>query len=413
MVRVCKKPASAPPQPLPGYVETHLTKCVCGGNLTWFRNTPALVVDLNGVSDITHGIKRCQNYHCRTMYMCNFYAAAHGHVNTCGVSDLRDGILFVSAGRAFTLKFLEYHECLLFRGFLPSSSASWSYKQVHGSADVVADFHKQLNDAMFYRMCMQEFESIGQHLNIVIGGDLCDGMLAKYSKYLHESVLPPADRDGVRELVADGHEKVRARCAKSKSSSVTWKDTHTHGWFMVVDPASQHIVAVSEQVQPENNEVLNKALEMVLPLYPRCNALIMDRVCSFMPSAQKRSDFDQLKYYSVDKFHARGHVATCPCNPLKVLRLKRRVNKINTAAAEQLFSWFRGYARTFNEMRRSRHRFIVMYFCRKHNELVDARDTDHLKKHRLIAPKKQKKGKYPCTPKITKKPAVMKKIRKR
>ncbi|CAK0823125.1 unnamed protein product [Prorocentrum cordatum] len=364
MVGVCKKPASAPLQPLPGYAGTHLTNWVCGGNPTWFRNAPALVVALNGVSDITHGIKRCQHYRYRTMYMCNLYAAAHGHVNTCGVSDLRGGILFVSAGRAFALKFLEYHGCLLFRGFPPSWSASWSCKQ-------------QLNDAM----CMQEFEPIGQHLNIAIGGDLCDGVLAKHIAHFHESVM--------------------------------WEDTHTHGLFMVVDPASQDIVAVSEQVQPENNEVLNKALDMVLPLYPRCNALIMDRACSFMPSAQKRCDFDQLKYCSVDKFHARGHAATCPCNPLKALRLKRRVNTINTAAAEQLFSWFRVYARTLNEMRRSRHKFSAMYFCRKRNELVDARGTDHLKKHKLIAPKKQKKGKYPCSPKIAKKPAVMKKARKR
>eukprot|EP00959_Pyramimonas_sp_CCMP1952_P135794 2840927-Pyramimonas_sp.AAC.1 len=78
----------------------------------------------------------------------------------------------------------------------------------------VADFHKQLNDAM----CMQEFEPIGQHLNIAIGGDLCDGVLAKHIAHFHESVLPPVDRDGARELAADGHEKARARCAKSKPS---------------------------------------------------------------------------------------------------------------------------------------------------------------------------------------------------
>ena len=57
-------------------------------------------------------------------------------------------------------------------------------------------------------------------------------------------------------------------------------------------------------------------------------------------------------------------------------------------------------------MRRSRHKFIVTYICRKHNELVDARDTDHLKRCKIITLKKQKKGKYPCTPKITKKPPV-------
>ena len=98
MVRVRKKPASSPPLPLPSYVETHLTNCVCGGNLAWFRNAPALVVDLSGVSDVARGMKRCQKDHCRTVYTCNFYAAARGRVNACGVSDLRCGLLFVSAG---------------------------------------------------------------------------------------------------------------------------------------------------------------------------------------------------------------------------------------------------------------------------------------------------------------------------
>eukprot|EP00959_Pyramimonas_sp_CCMP1952_P317450 6643928-Pyramimonas_sp.AAC.1 len=75
---------------------------------------------------------------------------------------------------------------------------------------------------------------------------------------------------------------------------------------------------------------------MALPRCPRCKALIAGRAWACMPNDQWRCDFDQLKYYRVDNFHARGHAATCPRDPLKALWLRRRVIKINAAAAEQL-----------------------------------------------------------------------------
>lgn len=36
------------------------------------------------------------------------------------------------------------------------------------------------------------------------------------------------------------------------------------------------------------------------------------------------------------------------------------------------------YARVFNDLRPGRQRFVVLYFVRRHNALMDAGDTDHL-----------------------------------
>lgn len=409
MPNVCKKPASKPPALAPSYAETSLTSCVCGYGLQKFSDVAALCVDIAGVSDITHGIWRCTNSRCRTYHGCNYRVIGGQHINTCAVSDLTEGVLFLGSGRCFTLRYLRYHENLLFRGFLSTRSAAWSFVDAYGGQDVQKHFDERINDGLFYFLAMQELEQVDMHTKIVIGEELTTAALTKYSKYMHAHVLPPRDPHNVRELVADGHEKVRARCEKSRGASSQGgrcAHSHTNGWFMVVDPASKHIVAVHEQVQPENNATLTDILHSILPIYPSCNALIMDRVCSYAPSAAKDPALSQIKYYIVDKFHALHHVSTCPCNPHKIVRLKRRLSGVNSSACEQLFSWFRGYARVFNEMRRLRHCFLVMYFARRHNTLVDNGDLGHLQKHGARVAKKRRSTPYPCAPRAMKKPAA-------
>ena len=115
-----------------------------------------------------------------------------------------------------------------------------------------------------------------------------------------------------------------------------------------------------------------------------------------------KAALSQLKYYSVDKMHAQTHVDTCPNNPLKVLRLKRRLKEINTQICEQTFSWFRGYARVFNSLRSLRHRFVVLYFAKKHNEMVDKNDMSHLNEFSSGSPYRKKPTSYPCMKKIKK-----------
>jgi hypothetical protein len=105
----------------------------------------------------------------------------------------------------------------------------------------------------------------------------------------------------------------------------------------------------------------------------------------------------QLKFFPVDKFHAKkGHNSKCKNNPYNVRRLMSRVKHVNTSVAEQVFSWFRGYARTFNEMRGVRHIFLALYYAGMHNELVSAGCTDHLNKYNAGRPTTRTTRGYAC-----------------
>jgi hypothetical protein len=58
-----------------------------------------------------------------------------------------------------------------------------------------------------------------------------------------------------------------------------------------------------------------------------------------MPSAKKTNRLEQLKHFSLDRFHSYGHSKSCPCNPLSKARLKKGSHGLNTSIAEHTFSW--------------------------------------------------------------------------
>ena len=118
----------------------------------------------------------------------------------------------------------------------------------------------------------------------------------------------------------------------------------------------------------------------VLSHYKNVIAIIYDRMCSCLPGVQKISEFKQVKYWIVDKFHAKGHVNSCPCSPLHVHCLKLRVKHVNASISEQVFSWFRGYSHTFNSMARKAQRFYVHLFAKKHNSMIRSGLPNYLNK---------------------------------
>ena len=139
------------------------------------------------------------------------------------------------------------------------------------------------------------------------------------------------------------------------------------------------------------------------------NTAIMDRMCKVMPAASQKAEFQGIKYWTCDLWHGRKHSKKCPCNPHVHARLKRRLKGVNTSIAEQVFSWMRGFARTFNELRPARHHFLMLYYCKRHNALVDAKYTGHLNKFAHKNPKKRQSSSYSCNKKVVKKPAMKKK----
>lgn len=151
-----------------------------------------------------------------------------------------------------------------------------------------------------------------------------------------------------------------------------------NGWFMAVDPRTGIVMAVHEMISPENNQIASDVLKDIVSLSPQLDCVVYDRMCSSLKKMSSMDSFKGIKYWAVDKFHAHGHTATCPCNPLVHKRLARRLSRTNTSVAEQTFAWFRGYASSLNTMARDAHLFYVLQYVQRHNDLMRSSQDSHL-----------------------------------
>ena len=151
----------------------------------------------------------------------------------------------------------------------------------------------------------------------------------------------------------------------------------SHGWFMLVTPEGR-VVTMVHMIDPENNDHVTEALTIAVMEFKKLDALAYDRMCSYAPKSKSKEIFKRVKWWAVDAFHLRLHKETCKYSPRKVPALKRRFKGVNTSVAEQTFSWLRNYARTVNEMKETRGRFLTMLYVKRHNELVEAGNTEHL-----------------------------------
>ena len=114
-------------------------------------------------------------------------------------------------------------------------------------------------------------------------------------------------------------------------------------------------------------------------------------------------DMSQIKFWCCDKWHGSTHTQDCPCRP-SLRRLALRLRGVNTPRSEQVFSWFRMYARVLNEMREARDRFLVLLFCQQHNKMIHAGEAlNHLPP--AWARKGKHGGHYDC-PRAMKRPSA-------
>lgn len=90
---------------------------------------------------------------------------------------------------------------------------------------------------------------------------------------------------------------------------------------------------------------------------------------------------------TVDRFHGAKHGKSCTYSPQNNKALEQRLENVNTSAAEQIFSWFRGYSRGFNGLKKSRYHFLAFYYSKLNNQFVDAGQNNHLNvyKHQKIS----------------------------
>ena len=85
-----------------------------------------------------------------------------------------------------------------------------------------------------------------------------------------------------------------------------------------------------------------------------------------------------------------GHGWFMLVNP-KDLRVLGVTKGVNLFAAEQVFSWFRNYARLLNEARPERHAFKVLYFVKQHNQNLQDKKATYLNKYQASFKKGSKK----------------------
>ena len=104
------------------------------------------------------------------------------------LSELDEDVLFINAKKAFSIKYLQYHEELVFRGHLSSRAVSHAYRLVHADSDsdIVQDFHKYHTTAMFYHMAVRELEPLKLHMEIVLDDELKDHHLEHKGHEEHE-----------------------------------------------------------------------------------------------------------------------------------------------------------------------------------------------------------------------------------
>ncbi|CAE7499068.1 unnamed protein product, partial [Symbiodinium necroappetens] len=267
-----------------------------------------------------------------------------GKLNTLqSIADAPEAI-FLNVKLGFTLKYLHYHSLLEFRAFTSIKAYLDVYSQVYSSHTGDGGHFRGMHAAaVMYYLALDEFPAADIPMNFLIGQVVMDGNAEVHIKC-------PGDKQHPGKHRANGKKK-----------------PYGYRWFMAVHPGTQRILAVSCLKKPGGNDVVDDVLTRTLPKYKNMNGVIIDRVCSFLLRAKSQAKFKQIKYWSVDFFHAHGHNASRPCNPHHIPRLARCFKGISTSAAEQVFAWFRNYARVLNETTAMRHSFKVLYFCKLHN----------------------------------------------
>ena len=368
--------------------------CVqCGEPLSRIGETRAVVYGFHEGREVGHVLYRCSSRPCRTRHWFNYICSAPHKIYF--PEDGRRDALFVNSRVGFEVVFLNYIQKLHFFGFVSFSAILRTHASVFKSP-TTKHFAKLLRDAFFLLHVDVEFRRAGiQTAGLRIGDELSDESTHAYIDYVRRADLPPPRLQSVTTIVCDGNAKVLTKCGKRENppkrvgaprlrtdGSKMSPKPFWNGWFFFIEPHTGRILWATPMRGPENNSLVVGELVKVASAYPYVTCLVYDRACKITRDAKKKGKLlRKIKFYIVDKFHGVNHSARCVANPYVHGKLMKRIHGINTVVAEQIFSWFRNYARTFNELRRNRHHFLVVLYARYHNDLVDRNSTDHLNRY--------------------------------
>ncbi|CAJ1377361.1 unnamed protein product [Effrenium voratum] len=327
----------------------------------------------------------------RTSYGHNYKWENGKKINTIGIQQLGNSVLFVNSKKAFTLNFLKCHEELMFCGHVSALAVEHAYFATHSphmssENDIIVDFRKLYHTGLFYYLALKEFQPLDRHLSIVIDDEVPDNTIELYDAYCHGTLFPPMNKQKVKIVVGDGNMRLNMLCQEGPKRRTgrpragrASVGKHANGWFMVCDPSTGKILGLRVMKEPENTQHVLQMLDAVVWLYPKLNTFVYDRACSIVRAAHEEDSLGQIEHYIVDWFHAYRHNSKCKCNPRKVRKLGKIVKNVNTSICEQIFSWFRHYSTAFNELRTNRHKFVMLYMAKRHNLAVEANQAQYLR----------------------------------
>ena len=392
---------------VPKEFRTTRERCAeCGGALLEDGCVDAYLYGFHAPRRIRHSRLRCAVQTCRSKHWPNYRVRSSEEVyveEACGCA-----VIFVTARTAFARTFIEYIQHLRYHGFASFAAATRVHAAVF-NAPSTKNFAKLLTDAVFLVYAVCELRKSGVDVGQVrIGSEISDDSLAQYNAYAHRFIFPPRWRQSVTVAVSDGHSKVMTKCGKNekppKRTGAPRKDhsgtalepkPYWNGWFFFVCPKTGRILRAKPMRGPENNALVIGEIREMARLYPYLNCVVYDRACKIQRGVVRlRKELRQIRTFTTDKFHGARHSAKCPCSPFACRRLMGRIDGVNTVAAEQTFSWFGNYARTFNELGRNRHHFLVYRYAAIHNELLGRNSTAHLNPY--IHQKKERSTPYAC-----------------
>ena len=384
-------------------------KCVeCGAKLYVHEKKKALVYGFHAATTVQHVVKSCGDKKRRTRHWNNYRVI--GNKKVYFDEGQTGSVLFLNSGVAFDVIFLRYAQQLQFIGFVSTSAVSKSHAAVFGSPRT-SHFRNLLSDALFLLRSVTAFREIGYGVNtITLGDEITEDALRKYSPYLLKKVFPPRYLVSATAVVADGNAKVMAKCSKNetppKRAGAPRKDNdglrkrskpYWNGWFFFLCPKSGRVLQAAPMYHPENNAFVLDELEKVLATYPFVDCFIYDRACKVKKDVvARKKKLSKIRTYTTDKFHGSRHKPDCEANPYAHSRLMHRIRNLNTSIAEQTFSWFRGYARSLNELKPMRHQFVVLLYARMHNDLISKGDTTHLNPYSHCNLSKKRPTPYEC-----------------
>ena len=363
-------------------IMTPLTSCgECGAPLARRDVIPARLYALDGIKDIKRISKRCCCKSCRVTHHYNYRSIETHKYHTLALEDM--DFVFVNSKVGFTRGFLEYHGALQFRGTLSHNAIEFAQAEtLWEDPDQHVRWHREYSAAQLYYTVLQEaskmWSAMPKHFaldklkKIDIETPLNSAFLAAYSDWWHQTQLTKKEWQKVEEVVIDGHQKVAAKCLGSppahagrpRADSAPKK--RQNGWFMALDPSTGLVLAVANMKDPENNAIAKQVLLKVL-----------DKG-SCTKQFEREKAFGKIKYWCIDRFHAKGHAPGCPCSPLTHKRLDRRLSHVNSSIAEQTFSWFRNYAGILNTKAPDSHIFHVLVYVKRHNDLIRRNYNKHL-----------------------------------